>query len=520
MRTNLHKIETNYNIILKNLIALFEGYVVLSDNFNIVDYSFDDDMLESYFKEGMTSRKTFNQILTSISIKSHISKIEQILDKEKSSTCRIELNIREENRYYELFFLFLSQTNIMILFRDFTQERYEKGKLKREAEFLKSFIENNPFGIEFRDLKGYFISCNKAFLDLWKARPPPDHSILEDHHTEQEKQTFKDAARGIYRANLISCYNPNKATSEAPDKDYWVNVAVFPVFGINGEVEQVACMYEDITEKVQQEQELKRLKQQLENRVRERTIKLENAERKYRKAYNRAYCFKGLFNHDISNIFQIISNSLEMTQHYLEQEPEFNPKILNFLDLMDKQLNRGKRLIINIRNLSEIEESEMPISKIDVFENLNNAVDFVRANFPDRQINVPIRSFTPELYVSANELLLDVFENILINSVMYNRNETVKIDVIISQDQINDKDYVKFEFKDNGIGIKNERKDLIFQNIKGLHKNNSKGMGLGLSLVAKFIELCKGKISVENRIKGDSSMGSNFIIHLKQYIDN
>jgi signal transduction histidine kinase len=477
-------------------------------------------MLESYIKEEMTSRKNFHEILTSISKKNYILRINQILEKEKSSTCRIELNIGEEKKYYELFFLFLKQTNILVLFRDITQERYEKGKLKREAEFLKNFIENNPFAIEFRDLDGYFNSANKAFLDLWQAWPPPDHSILEDHHTEQEKQTFRDAANGIYRTNLISCYNPNLATSEAPDKDFWVNVAVFPVFGIDGEVEQVACMYEDITEKVQQEKELIRLKQQLENRVRERTIKLENAERKYRKAYNRAYCFKGLFNHDISNIFQIISNSLEMTQHYLEQESNINPKILNFLDLMDKQLNRGKRLINNIRNLSEIEESEMPISKINVFENLNNAIDFVTANFPDRHVNVSVRSFTSELYVSANELLLDVFENILINSVMYNRNEIVKIDINISQDQINDRDYVKFEFKDNGIGIEDHMKDLIFQNIKGIHKNNSKGMGLGLSLVAKFIELCKGKISVENRIKHDYSKGSNFIIQLRQYINN
>ncbi|MBD3228947.1 MAG: hypothetical protein GF329_12230 [Candidatus Lokiarchaeota archaeon] len=162
----------------------------------------------------------------------------------------------------------------------------------------------------------------------------------------------------------------------------------------------------------------------------------------------------------------------------------------------------------------------MPISKIDVFENLDNAIDFVTANFPDRHVNVSVRSFTPELYVFANELLLDVFENILINSIMYNRNDPVKIDVNISQDQINDNDYVRFEFKDNGIGVEDERKDLIFQNIKGLGKNNSKGMGLGLSLVAKFIGLCEGKISVEDRIKGDSSKGSNFIIHLRQYIDN
>jgi signal transduction histidine kinase len=39
-------------------------------------------------------------------------------------------------------------------------------------------------------------------------------------------------------------------------------------------------------------------------------------------------------------------------------------------------------------------------------------------------------------------------------------------------------------------------------------------MGIGLSLVAKLIELYRGNIWVENRIKGDSTKGSNFIIIL------
>jgi signal transduction histidine kinase len=37
-------------------------------------------------------------------------------------------------------------------------------------------------------------------------------------------------------------------------------------------------------------------------------------------------------------------------------------------------------------------------------------------------------------------------------------------------------------------------------------------MGIGLSLVAKLIGLYGGDIWVENRIKGDSTKGSNFVI--------
>jgi len=40
----------------------------------------------------------------------------------------------------------------------------------------------------------------------------------------------------------------------------------------------------------------------------------------------------------------------------------------------------------------------------------------------------------------------------------------------------------------------------------------SKGMGIGLSLVAKLIELCGGRISVEDRVIGDYTQGTNFIL--------
>jgi len=111
----------------------------------------------------------------------------------------------------------------------------------------------------------------------------------------------------------------------------------------------------------------------------------------------------------------------------------------------------------------------------------------------------------------ANELLSEVFENILINSINYNRNKIVQVEVIISVIDIYYRNYVKFEFKDNGIGIDDDRKEIIFQDTHKISRQ-SRGMGIGLSLVAKLIELYGGKICVENRIKGDSTKGSNFVI--------
>jgi signal transduction histidine kinase len=73
------------------------------------------------------------------------------------------------------------------------------------------------------------------------------------------------------------------------------------------------------------------------------------------------------------------------------------------------------------------------------------------------------------------------------------------------------------EFMDNGIGITDDKKDLIFQ--KGYKKDNHvRGMGIGLSLVKKIIESYNGKIWVESRVKTDYSQGSNFVLEIPEAI--
>jgi len=237
---------------------------------------------------------------------------------------------------------------------------------------------------------------------------------------------------------------------------------------------------------------------------------MQDVENVYQDAYYRTKCVKGLFIHDISNLFHIISNSIELCESLLKEEVKAED-IMEYFQMITQQLTRGKKLIRNVRNLSDLEEYEMPLEPVEVFSKLRSAIDFTRISFPKRDINIKVISDYENLYAMANELLSEVFENIIMNSINYNKNRVIHIEVIISKVDIQYEDYVKFEFKDNGMGIDNARKEIIFQetHIKSRH---SKGMGIGLSLVAKLIGLYGGEIWVENRINGDSTKGSNFVI--------
>jgi len=151
---------------------------------------------------------------------------------------------------------------------------------------------------------------------------------------------------------------------------------------------------------------------------------MQEVEKVYQDAYYRTKCLKGLFVHDISNLFQIISNSIELCESLLLGE-ENKEDIAEYFRLITQHLNRGKKLIRNVRNLSDLEEYEMSLSPVEIFSNLRGAISFTRTSYPKKDVDIKIISDYGNLYTMANELLTEAFENIITNSINYNKNTPV-----------------------------------------------------------------------------------------------
>jgi signal transduction histidine kinase len=191
------------------------------------------------------------------------------------------------------------------------------------------------------------------------------------------------------------------------------------------------------------------------------------------------------------------------------------PKGQNFIEIIKDQIIRGTNLISSIRKLSEIEEIESQLKKVELFGVLNSVKEYITKSFYSKKINLKIQSEYRKIYVNANELLEDIFENILINGIRYNESSSIELLISISKETSKGKKLVKIEFVDNGIGIPDEMKEKIFQ--RGYdQKGIIKGLGLGLTLVKKIIAVYGGQIWVEDKVKGDYSKGSKFIILLPE----
>jgi len=242
----------------------------------------------------------------------------------------------------------------------------------------------------------------------------------------------------------------------------------------------------------------------------EEALKL--SEKNYKDAYNKANFYKDLFTHDINNLLQIINSSAELITFQLG-DSEKSKSIENLALMIKDEVKRGSKLVFNVRTLSELEEEKIPTQQVNICSYLKNSIDFVKKAYSGRNVNISAGNLDDNYYINANVLLQEVFENILINGIKYNENAVVDISVKISEQKLDQKTYIKIEFLDNGIGIIDKRKEVIFQRGKEAF-NGSKGMGIGLSLVSKIIQIFNGKIWVEDRIEGDYTKGSNFIMLL------
>ena len=238
--------------------------------------------------------------------------------------------------------------------------------------------------------------------------------------------------------------------------------------------------------------------------------KIKVSEEKYKEAYNRAEFYKDLFAHDINNILQSILSGIQISQLIVD-DPEKHDNLKINSKIIEEQVIRGAKLVSNVRKLSQLEGTEQRLKKIEIFTILKNTISFLKKSYKEKNLAIRVDSEGEKLFIKANNLLEDVFENLLINSIRHNKNLTIEITVRISKEQQNGISYLKMEFIDNGLGIADIMKKKIF-NRGNNEKKSSLGMGLGLSLVRGIIETYNGKIWVEDRVKGDRSKGSNFVL--------
>jgi len=100
--------------------------------------------------------------------------------------------------------------------------------------------------------------------------------------------------------------------------------------------------------------------------------------------------------------------------------------------------------------------------------------------------------------VAEEVVLVQLFQNLISNSIKYRGQEAPRIHVSAERDAGG----WLFAVRDNGIGIDPQDADRVFGMFKRLHGSEISGTGIGLALCKKVVERQGGRIWVESSEKG------------------
>jgi len=223
-----------------------------------------------------------------------------------------------------------------------------------------------------------------------------------------------------------------------------------------------------------------------------------------RDAKMQAELYLDLMGHDINNMHQIALGYLELARNMGSGASQ------EFLDTSIEVLLRSSRLIMNVRKLQKLRDGFFNLELIDLRAVLEDVQrEFGSATHKPVTLHLGVNS---PCYVRANQLLYDVFANLVSNAIKHTGEHA---DIAITLDSVIDDSngYYLVLVEDNGPGIPDDFKDNIFNRmLKGTA--NAKGMGLGLYLVKSLVDSYGGQVWVEDRVQGDHSQGAKFVVLL------
>ncbi|MFX1305084.1 MAG: PAS domain S-box protein [Promethearchaeota archaeon] len=215
------------------------------------------------------------------------------------------------------------------------------------------------------------------------------------------------------------------------------------------------------------------------------------------KEFDREYFYKELFVNDIKKIIKSIQSQID---DYKKQDNQILLKSRREIleDIKDQCIN-AKLLIYIIQKLTTLNETTILIEPVNLANVIQDVIEFIRNSYSHKKINIIVDHPQEDLYVKADKFLIDVFVNILISSIRYNKKPRIEIRIIVLRNRKDDQNYIKIKFIDFQKEILNIGKEMIFK--KEREKDGRiKEIILGFLLVERVLNNYNGKIWVE----GDS----------------
>lgn len=196
--------------------------------------------------------------------------------------------------------------------------------------------------------------------------------------------------------------------------------------------------------------------------------------------------------HDLKEPLRMIGMYTQLTQRKLVGK--LDESTTEFMFYITDGVRRMQNLLEDLLQYSRLGKKDDGVKVID----LNNILYLVIHNIMAtlKETKACIISEPLPLTMASNSEMVQLFQNLIINSIKF-RRKNVQSEIFISSIEVDN--FYQFSFKDNGIGIKEEYKEKVFNIFERLHsKSEYEGSGIGLATVKKIVKNAGGNIWLES----------------------
>lgn len=239
--------------------------------------------------------------------------------------------------------------------------------------------------------------------------------------------------------------------------------------------------------------------QELERKVKERTVELAKLNEELKRISKAKSDFVSAVSHELRTPLTSIKGYASIL--IAGKLGEIAPAQKERLEKIDKHSNNLVHLINNLLDIARIESGrvQMDIKEISLKELLDSTIDIFTPQIKEKNMTFKINSNIKIDKIKADRSQIErVFLNLLSNAVKFTP-EKGKISLTIDEKE----ESIRFSVEDTGIGIPKQDIEKIGQEFfraNNTQDQNIKGTGLGISLVKKIIEAHNGKLWIESEL--------------------
>ncbi len=250
----------------------------------------------------------------------------------------------------------------------------------------------------------------------------------------------------------------------------------------------------------------------LEEKVRERTKELEQANRRLKELDQLKSDFLSTVSHELRTPLTSIKAYAEVLLDSPHLDPETETR---FLGIIDKETDRMSRLISDLLDLTKIESgtASWVMSNSDLREIVRRSVAVLAPNAAEKGIELGVTASGPQTVWADADRIQEVITNLLGNALKFcarGGRIAVKVEQTTTSGPNSDVcgDYVQVAVSDNGPGIQPDERERVFEKFYQGTRNRStgSGAGLGLAISREIVLHHKGEIWVDS----EPGVGSTF----------